>query len=408
VPRSAPALPHALRAGGAARPFALSPCSTCSLERGGAPRPGSWQSDALSAEPPEPGERGCRTHGVSRGRGCDVSVLSKGPTCTSTAQPPAGRVAARSEYARYEDRAAPCLRTPGSADAHGRPPETGPRSCSRESPRPRSRRRRDRTARRRPLRRELGEHWTVGPKRPGGLLLVLLVRAALARLDADAPGLAPDPLAIAADFLRAPDPRPVTLTTEVSRRAGTASVVAVRMHQDDRLVLAASVTAGRLPDADPRWSDAREPARAPRGRHQPGGGRHRFRARARPATCASTPRRWRSARRSRAPPVLRGLGPHPRRAGRRAVRPPRGRHPAADGLQPRRHAGWAPPCSSPRCCGPPRRRGGCGSRRAPSRCAGAWFDEDVAVVDAAGRLVCQARQLALAPLPGAGRHPAAQ
>jgi hypothetical protein len=29
---------------------------------------------------------------------------------------------------------------------------------------------------------------------------------------------------------------------------------------------------------------------------------------------------------------------------------------------------------------------------------GEWFDEDVAVVDAAGHLVCQARQLALAPL----------
>ncbi|MDT7577738.1 MAG: hypothetical protein QOH17_4071, partial [Pseudonocardiales bacterium] len=33
--------------------------------------------------------------------------------------------------------------------------------------------------------------------------------------------------------------------------------------------------------------------------------------------------------------------------------------------------------------------------------AGAWFDEDVAVVDAAGRLICQARQLALAPAPSA-------
>jgi hypothetical protein len=28
---------------------------------------------------------------------------------------------------------------------------------------------------------------------------------------------------------------------------------------------------------------------------------------------------------------------------------------------------------------------------------GPWFDEDVTVLDAAGRLVCQARQLALAP-----------
>jgi hypothetical protein len=29
---------------------------------------------------------------------------------------------------------------------------------------------------------------------------------------------------------------------------------------------------------------------------------------------------------------------------------------------------------------------------------GNWFDEDATVVDSAGRLVCQARQLALAPL----------
>ena len=34
--------------------------------------------------------------------------------------------------------------------------------------------------------------------------------------------------------------------------------------------------------------------------------------------------------------------------------------------------------------------------------AGTWFDEDTTVVDSAGRIVCQARQLALAPLPGSG------
>jgi acyl-Coa thioesterase superfamily protein len=31
--------------------------------------------------------------------------------------------------------------------------------------------------------------------------------------------------------------------------------------------------------------------------------------------------------------------------------------------------------------------------------AGGWFDADATVVDSAGRLVCQARQLALSPLP---------
>src|SRR4029079_13494320 len=68
----------------------------------------------------------------------------------------------------------------------------------------------------------LGEHWTVGPKARVALLMVLLVRAALARLAADAPGLAPDPLAIAADFLRAPDPRPDTMTTEGLKTGRTA------------------------------------------------------------------------------------------------------------------------------------------------------------------------------------------
>jgi hypothetical protein len=29
---------------------------------------------------------------------------------------------------------------------------------------------------------------------------------------------------------------------------------------------------------------------------------------------------------------------------------------------------------------------------------GEWFDEDYTVIDAEGRLICQARQLALAPL----------
>src|SRR6478736_2156653 len=75
------------------------------------------------------------------------------------------------------------------------------------------------------------------------------------RLGADAPGLAPEPLAISADFLRAPDPGPVTMATEVLKTGRTASVVAVRMQQDGTLMMAASVTAGRLPDDEPRWWD---------------------------------------------------------------------------------------------------------------------------------------------------------
>ena len=41
---------------------------------------------------------------------------------------------------------------------------------------------------------ELGTRFTVGTKAHGGLLMVLLARAGLARVEAEAPGTAPDPL----------------------------------------------------------------------------------------------------------------------------------------------------------------------------------------------------------------------
>jgi Thioesterase-like superfamily len=255
---------------------------------------------------------------------------------------------------------------------------------------------------------ELGELWTVGPKAHGGLLLVLLVRAALARLDADAPGLAPDPLVVAADFLRAPDPGPVTMTTDVLKTGRTVSVVAVRMHQDDRLMLAASVTAGRLPDGEPRWAEAREqPADPPADAIDPS---------ARPSVfglARSCDLRFDSAtmaflRREQAPPVLRGWT-------RTRDEPVDVLFAllAGDILPPTVFnlggaMGWAPTVQLTALL---RGHPAPGWLRIASRAdvvAGAWFDEDVSVVDAAGRVVCQARQLALAPLPRAGvRHPAA-
>jgi acyl-coenzyme A thioesterase PaaI-like protein len=248
---------------------------------------------------------------------------------------------------------------------------------------------------------ELGDRWTVGPKAHGGLLLVLLVRAALARLGADAPGLAPDPLAIAADFLRAPDPGTVTMTTDVLKTGRTASVVGVRMHQDGRLMLAASVTAGQLPDAEPRWSEAREqPVEPPADAIDPAAGAtvfglaHTCDLRFDPATMAFL-------RREQAPPVLRGWA-------RTRDEPVDVLFAllAGDILPPTVFnlggaTGWAPTVQLTALL---RAHPAPGWLRIASRAdvvAGAWFDEDVSVVDAAGRVVCQARQLALAPLPRA-------
>jgi hypothetical protein len=112
---------------------------------------------------------------------------------------------------------------------------------------------------------QLGKDWTIGPKAHGGLLMALLAQAALDRLATDAPGAAPDPLVVAADFLHAPDPGPVQLRTELLRAGRTASVVAVRLWQDERLMLTATVTAGRLPAEPPQWTQLPELPAEPAG-----------------------------------------------------------------------------------------------------------------------------------------------
>lgn len=248
------------------------------------------------------------------------------------------------------------------------------------------------------FRAELGPHWTVGPKAHGGLLLVLLVRAGLAHLESVAPGVGPDPLAVAADFLRAPDPGPVDLHAEVLKQGRTVSVVSVRMSQGGRAMLASTVTAGVLPDDEPQWADLPDmPAEPPPDAVDPGAGRTVF------GLASSCDLRWDPAtaafaRREQGPPVIRGW-----------VRPRD--EPvdvlfallAGDVLPPvvfnvAGRFGWAPTVQLTALL---RARPEPGWLRLESRAtvvAGTWFDEDVTVVDAAGRLVCQARQLALAPL----------
>jgi acyl-coenzyme A thioesterase PaaI-like protein len=245
---------------------------------------------------------------------------------------------------------------------------------------------------------ELGTRFTVGAKAHGGLLMVLLARAGLSRVDAEAPGTAPDPLAVAADYLRAPDPGPVELDTEVLKIGRTVSVVAVRMHQGGRPMLAATVTAGRLPDDGARWSDLPEMAAEPAADAlDPGaaGAAHGI-----AGACElryDTPT-FAFVRGERGAPVLRGW-----------VRP--FGEPtdvlfallAGDIMAPTvfnlgGRVGWAPTVQLTALL---RARPAPGWLRIESRTTsvtGAWFDEDATVVDETGRLVCQARQLALSPL----------
>ncbi|OBA79730.1 hypothetical protein A9W99_19815 [Mycobacterium sp. 1164966.3] len=86
---------------------------------------------------------------------------------------------------------------------------------------------------------ELNQHWTIGPKVHGGAMVALCANAARA---AYADGL--QPVAISANFLRAPDPGKMCLMTAIRKRGRRISVVDVELTQDDRTAVHAVVTLG--------------------------------------------------------------------------------------------------------------------------------------------------------------------
>ena len=87
---------------------------------------------------------------------------------------------------------------------------------------------------------DLNPHWTIGPKIHGGVLVALCAKAAhLAIGSAEL-----QPLVVSANFLGAPDPGPVRLTTAVRKRGRRISVVDVELQQGQRTAVRATVTVG--------------------------------------------------------------------------------------------------------------------------------------------------------------------
>ncbi|MEJ3652379.1 thioesterase family protein [Actinomycetes bacterium KLBMP 9759] len=243
---------------------------------------------------------------------------------------------------------------------------------------------------------QLGPYWAVGPKAHGGFLIALLVKAGMTRLATEGPAV--DPVAVSTDFLRAPDLGAVELDTEVVKLGRTVSVVAVRMSQNGRTTLTATVTGGVLPDAEPLWADLPDVPAAP-----PADAIDRSAEESSAFRIAKVSDLRLDAptaafvRGEKAPPVLRGWAR------------PRGEPAdvlfalvAGDILPPTVFNvtgafGWAPTVQLTALL---RARPAPGWLRIEARTSavtGQWFDEDVTVVDAAGRIVCQARQLALVP-----------
>jgi hypothetical protein len=98
----------------------------------------------------------------------------------------------------------------------------------------------------------LNEHWTIGPKIHGGVMLALCAKAAreaygpggLERSDSGIGTGNFEPVAVSADFLSAPDPGSVQLITTVRKRGRRIGLVDVELDQGDRTCARAVVTLG--------------------------------------------------------------------------------------------------------------------------------------------------------------------
>jgi acyl-coenzyme A thioesterase PaaI-like protein len=105
---------------------------------------------------------------------------------------------------------------------------------------------------------ELNKHWTIGPKVHGGAMLALCAHAARTAHGGSSPGDDAglptarggagqsnwQPVAVSGSFLWAPDPGPMRLVTSIRKRGRRISVVDVELSQGDRTAVHAVVTLG--------------------------------------------------------------------------------------------------------------------------------------------------------------------
>ncbi len=89
---------------------------------------------------------------------------------------------------------------------------------------------------------ELNKHWTIGPKVHGGAMLALCAHAARTACAGQSAG--GEPVAVSASFLWAPDPGDMRLVTSIRKRGRRISVVDVELMQGDRTAVHAVVNLG--------------------------------------------------------------------------------------------------------------------------------------------------------------------
>jgi acyl-coenzyme A thioesterase PaaI-like protein len=252
---------------------------------------------------------------------------------------------------------------------------------------------------------DLSPDWTVGNRPHGGFLLAMLSRTALQTAasagGADGAGVdSLDPLAVSAQFLRSPEIGPVLLRTDVRKLGRTAAVIAVNLEQRGRSCVEAMITVGRMAEETAAWTDlpelpAKPPADALDLASVPGATAFRL-----SRTCEVKLDQANTG-------FLHGRAGDPLRL--RMWARPRGEHPdvlfglvAGDISMPVTlnlgRYGWSPTVQLTALL---RGRPAPGWLRVEVGCRavhGQWFDEDAVVIDSTGKLICQARQLALTPI----------
>ena len=244
----------------------------------------------------------------------------------------------------------------------------------------------------------LNEHWTIGPKVHGGVMVALCAKAAReAYLEQ---GVSAHPVAVSVNFLSAPDPGPVRLVTTVRKRGRRIGLIDVELISGQRSCVHAVVTlADPEHTAEPLLSDnpvtpvmsLEPPADVPRiGPGHPGAEINNL-ARG----CDIHPSLVESASAEEAPVF------------RIWVRPKQGRVdeffalmcsdislpvPFAVGRR-----GWAPTVQLTAYLRGLPVDGWLRVLCTTTQIGQDWFDEDHTVVDSTGRIIVQSRQLALVP-----------
>jgi acyl-CoA thioesterase len=240
---------------------------------------------------------------------------------------------------------------------------------------------------------ELHADWVVGERPHGGYLLALLARAA----SHVGKGWGFEPLSVSAQFLRPPKVGPVLLRTERLKTGRTVSVVRAVLEQSGQACVDTTINLGLVPEEDAAWSDLPEmPVNPPAEAIDMGASdTAQFAALSRTCDLRLDPSGAGFLTGSTTEPLRLRLWVKPRAAqpdllfslvaGDIAM-------PVTFNLG---RFGWSPTVQLTALL---RARPANGWLRlvVESKAVhGQWFDEDALVVDSTGRLVCQARQLAL-------------